>query len=80
MIPAPRIVLVEPQDLVNIASTVRIAKNFGISELTLVKPREFDPHRIEGIAHNTAELVAGIVFAVCYVGSIVEALIARPQA
>lgn len=63
MIPAPRIVLVEPQDLVNIASTVRIAKNFGISDLTLVKPREFDPHRIEGIAHNTAELVARITFA-----------------
>ena len=63
MKPAPRIVLVEPQDLVNIAATVRIAKNFGISELTLVRPHEFDPYRIEGIAHNTADLVEQIQFA-----------------
>lgn len=63
MKPAPRIVLVEPKDLVNIASTVRIAKNFGISELTLVNPREFDPYRIEGIAHSTSDLVERITFA-----------------
>lgn len=63
MKPAPRIVLVEPQDLVNIAATVRIARNFGIDELTLVNPQEFDPYRIEGIAHNTAELVERITFA-----------------
>jgi TrmH family RNA methyltransferase len=63
MKPAPRIVLVEPQDLVNIASTVRIAKNFGINELTLVNPREFDPYRIEGIAHSTSDLVERITFA-----------------
>ncbi len=63
MKPAPRIVLVEPQDLVNIAATVRIAKNFGISDLTLVKPQEFDPYRIEGIAHDTTDLVERITFA-----------------
>ena len=63
MTPAPRIVLVEPQDLVNIAATVRIARNFGIEDLTLVRPREFDPYRIEGIAHNTSDLVARITFA-----------------
>lgn len=63
MKPAPRIVLVEPHNLVNIAATVRIAKNFGINDLTLVNPREFDPYRIEGIAHSTADLVARIQFA-----------------
>lgn len=54
------LVLVEPQDLVNIAAAVRIAKNFGIERLRLVRPAAFDPWRIEGIAHNTADLVEGI--------------------
>ncbi len=53
----PIVVLVEPQDLVNIAATVRIAKNFGIEWVRLVKPRAFDPYRIEGIAHNTGDIV-----------------------
>jgi TrmH family RNA methyltransferase len=52
-------VLVEPQDLVNIAGAFRIAKNFGLEQVRLVTPREFDAYRIEGIAHNTADLVAG---------------------
>jgi TrmH family RNA methyltransferase len=51
------LVLVEPQDIVNIAAAVRIAKNFGIEDLRLVTPAVFDPWRIEGIAHNTADLV-----------------------
>jgi TrmH family RNA methyltransferase len=45
---------------VNIASAVRIAKNFGIDRMRLVDPEIFDPYRIEGIAHNTADLVARI--------------------
>ena len=53
----PILVLVEPQDLVNIASAIRIAKNFGVEYLRLVKPRVFDPYRIEGIAHNTGDIV-----------------------
>ena len=44
----------------NIASSVRIAKNFGIERMRLVDPEVFDPYRIEGIAHNTADLVARI--------------------
>src|SRR6476661_2411276 len=56
----PILVLVNPQDIVNIASAVRIAKNFGIHQLRLVNPEVFDPYRIEGIAHNTADLVARI--------------------
>ena len=57
MIGPPILVLVEPQDLVNIASAFRIAKNFGVEEVRLVRPREFDAWRIEGIAHNTADLL-----------------------
>src|ERR671918_2241397 len=57
---SPILVLVNPQDIVNIASAVRIAKNFGIEQMRLVNPEVFDPYRIEGIAHNTADLVARI--------------------
>lgn len=56
----PILVLVNPQDIVNIASSVRIARNFGIEQMRLVDPEVFDPYRIEGIAHNTADLVARI--------------------
>lgn len=48
------------QDIVNIASAVRIAKNFGIDRIRLVNPEVFDPYRIEGIAHNTADLIERI--------------------
>ena len=46
----------------NIASAVRIAKNFGIERMRLVNPESFDAWRIEGIAHNTADFVARIEF------------------
>jgi tRNA/rRNA methyltransferase len=57
---SPILVLVNPQDIVNIASAVRIARNFGIERMRLVQPEVFDPYRIEGIAHNTADFVARI--------------------
>jgi tRNA (cytidine32/uridine32-2'-O)-methyltransferase len=57
---SPILVLVNPQDIVNIASAVRIARNFGIERMRLVNPETFDPWRIEGIAHNSADFVAGI--------------------
>jgi TrmH family RNA methyltransferase len=57
---SPILVLVNPQDIVNIASAVRVAKNFGIQRMRLVNPEVFDPYRIEGIAHNTADFVAAI--------------------
>jgi tRNA (cytidine32/uridine32-2'-O)-methyltransferase len=56
----PILVLVGPQDLVNIAGAVRLAQNFGIEQMRLVQPAVFDPWRIEGIAHNTADFVARI--------------------
>jgi TrmH family RNA methyltransferase len=57
---APILILVNPQDIVNIASAVRIAQNFGVERMRLVQPETFDPWRIEGIAHNSAEFVARI--------------------
>ena len=57
MTASPILVLVAPQDIVNIGSAVRVAKNFGLERIRLVAPEVFDPYRIEGIAHNTADLV-----------------------
>lgn len=52
------VVLFETQNLLNIAGTIRAMKNFGLSRLRLVSPAEWDPWRIEGIAHDTEEIVA----------------------
>ena len=54
------VVLHEPQDLVNIAHVVRAMKNFGMRDLRLVNPREYDAHRVEGIAHQTRDLLARV--------------------
>ncbi len=58
MPPAPVLVLVAVQDLVNLASCVRVAKNFGVTEIRLVAPEcPVDLYRIEGVAHNTADVL-----------------------
>lgn len=57
---AVSVVLVEPQDPVNIAGTVRAMKNMGLSDLRLVNPADYDPYRLEGIAHKTRDLIDGI--------------------
>ncbi|MGH7568042.1 MAG: RNA methyltransferase [Gemmatimonadales bacterium] len=54
------VVLHEPQDLVNIAHVVRAMKNFGFRDLRLVGPREYDAYRIEGIAHQTQDVLARV--------------------
>src|SRR5437764_5273762 len=54
------VVLHEPQDLVNIAHVVRALKNFGFRDLRLVRPREYDPYRVEGIAHQTQDVLARV--------------------
>ncbi len=54
------VVLHEPQDLVNIAHVVRAMKNFGFRDLRLVQPREYDAFRIEGIAHQTQDILARV--------------------
>jgi tRNA/rRNA methyltransferase/tRNA (cytidine32/uridine32-2'-O)-methyltransferase len=45
---------------VNIAATVRAMKNMGVADLRLVRPVEYDAHRLEGIAHNTRDLIDSI--------------------
>lgn len=54
---AVKIVLVEPRDPVNIAAVIRGMKNMGVDELRLVRPIAYDPWRIEGIAHDTRDVV-----------------------
>ena len=54
------VVLHEPQDLVNIAHVVRGVKNFGFRDLRLVNPREWDAFRVEGIAHQTQDVLARV--------------------
>jgi tRNA/rRNA methyltransferase len=54
------VVLHEPQDLVNVAHVVRAVKNFGFRDLRLVNPREYDAFRVEGIAHQTQDIVARV--------------------
>ncbi len=51
------VVLVRTQDLVNIAGVVRAMKNFELKDLRLVAPEEYEPHRIEGIAHKSGDLL-----------------------
>jgi tRNA/rRNA methyltransferase/tRNA (cytidine32/uridine32-2'-O)-methyltransferase len=51
------VVLHEPQDPVNIAATVRAMKNMGIQRLRLVRPIYYEANRIEGVAHDTREIV-----------------------
>lgn len=52
------VVLDSPQNVVNIAGVVRAMKNMGLGRLRLVQPDEFDPWRIEGIAHRSEDVVA----------------------
>jgi tRNA/rRNA methyltransferase/tRNA (cytidine32/uridine32-2'-O)-methyltransferase len=54
------VVLHEPQDLVNIAHVVRGMKNFGLRDLRLVNPGEYESHRVEGIAHQTQDVLARV--------------------
>jgi tRNA/rRNA methyltransferase/tRNA (cytidine32/uridine32-2'-O)-methyltransferase len=55
-----RVVLVEPQNVINIAATVRAMKNFGLSDLVLVRPASYTSYRLEGIAHDTLDLIERI--------------------
>jgi tRNA/rRNA methyltransferase/tRNA (cytidine32/uridine32-2'-O)-methyltransferase len=55
---AVRVVLYEPQDPINIGATVRAMKNMGVRHLRLVRPVDYEPNRIEQVAHNTRDIVA----------------------
>jgi TrmH family RNA methyltransferase len=54
------VVLLEPQDPINIGAVVRVMKNMGVRDLRLVNPVEYDPNRIEKVAHHTRDLVERI--------------------
>jgi len=53
-----RVVLFETQDLVNVAAVVRAMKNMGVSDLRLVNAVTLDAWRIQGIAHDTGDILA----------------------
>lgn len=57
--PLSRVILVldHPQNIVNIAGVIRVMMNFGLSQLRLVNPDDFDAYRIEGIAHRSMPLI-----------------------
>lgn len=52
------VVLWEPQDDINIGNTVRACKNFGITDIRLVRPRVADPARIAISAPKAEEVIA----------------------
>ncbi len=54
------VVLDHPQELVNIAHVVRGLKNFGLRDLRLVNPREYESYRVEGIAHQTQDILSRV--------------------
>jgi len=54
----PTVVLFRPQNVINIAVVVRAMRNFGAQHLRLVAPEEWDPRRVEGIAHKTGDVIA----------------------
>lgn len=51
------VVLNRPQNRFNVASVIRAMRNFGLENLRLVEPSEFDPFRLEGIAHGTGDVI-----------------------
>lgn len=50
----------EPQNPINIGAVVRAMKNMGLTRLRLVNPVEYDPARIEQIAHGTRDVAERI--------------------
>lgn len=54
------VVLVEPQDDINIGNTIRACKNFGITRIRLVSPASADPERIGISAPKAGDVIARI--------------------
>jgi TrmH family RNA methyltransferase len=51
------VVLWEPQDDINIGNTVRACKNFGVTDIRLVRPRVADPDRIAISAPKAGDVI-----------------------
>ena len=54
------VVMFEPHDRGNIAATIRAMKNMGIGRIRLIRPVEYDVVRLEGVAHNTMDVIERI--------------------
>lgn len=54
------VVLVEPLNDINIGIALRVCRNFGISSLRLVRPRQGDPETIGVTAPNSEEQIAAL--------------------
>jgi tRNA (cytidine32/uridine32-2'-O)-methyltransferase len=54
------VVLMETTDAVNIGGVVRAMANTGFSRLRLVRPADFDPWQITGVAHYTQHILNGV--------------------
>jgi len=54
------VVMVEPQDDINIGNTVRACKNFGVRTIRLVRPAHADPHRIGISAPRAQDVIEAI--------------------
>lgn len=54
------VVMFEPQNPINIAATIRAMKNMGIGRIRLIRPVEYDVVRLEGVAHNTMDVIERI--------------------
>lgn len=52
------VVLVEPTDAVNIGGVIRAMANTGFLQLRLVRPVEFDPWHVVGVAHYTQHIIS----------------------
>ncbi len=61
MLPADQIVLVlvEPQDAVNVGGVMRVMLNFGLRRLRVVRPADgaVDPARLDDVAHRSDAIV-----------------------
>jgi TrmH family RNA methyltransferase len=53
-----RVVLFETQNLINVGATMRAMKNMGLSDLRLVNAVPLDAWRLQGIAHDTGDILA----------------------
>lgn len=52
------VVLVEPTDAVNIGGVIRSMANTGFLNLRLVRPVDFDPWHVVGVAHYTQHIIS----------------------
>ncbi len=63
MLSADRVllVLVEPQDVVNVGAVIRVMLNYGLRQLRVVNPAAaLDPARLDDLAHRSQDIIAAL--------------------